>query len=253
MQLSHQLLTCIGEHSPPAPWHEDETPFANLLYLDAATYEQPPLFGTPPAQPDYFLGNFLASPNQTMAYQNRVLRRGTPLRLLGRKEGTVVFDGDVTIPTLIDLRVHGKTGEPFAASANLQSRATWGAVWMSLTPSEMLSQRGGVRAASGKVVVGGLGLGWLLRKVCEKESVTEVVVVEKNAEVLDWYGRDLCARHAKVSDVICDDVYRHLGRHGGDTKYLLDIWFNYHDAKNDWRLRDARRRLKGSVWAWGWD
>ena len=122
---------------------------------------------------------------------------------------------------------------------------------MSLTPSEMLTQRPGVQRAEGTVVIGGLGLGWLLRKVCEKETVERVIVVEKSQELLDWYGYDLCKRHPKVSDVICDDIYNQIGRHGGNTTYLLDIWLLFTDARNDRRLAPWRRKLKKRLWAWG--
>lgn len=122
---------------------------------------------------------------------------------------------------------------------------------MSLTPSEMLTQRPGVQKAHGTVVIGGLGLGWLLKKVCEKESVERVIVVEKSQELLDWYGYDLCKRHPKASDVICDDIYNQIGRHGGEAVYLLDIWLLYSDAGRDHRLSPWRRKLKKRLWAWG--
>ena len=122
---------------------------------------------------------------------------------------------------------------------------------MSLTPSEMLTQRPGIQKARGTVVIGGLGLGWLLRKVCEKESVEQVIVVEKSKELLDWYGHDLCKRQPKVSDVICDDIYNQIGRHGGKPIYLLDIWLLYGDAQKDPRLRSWKRKLNKRLWAWG--
>ena len=131
-------------------------------------------------------------------------------------------------------------------------RATWGNVWMSLTPGEMITQRSGVAKATGKVVVGGLGLGWFLRKVCDKESVEEVVVVEKSQELLDWYGYDLCKRFPKVKDVVSNDIYREIGRHG-ESQYLLDIWPIYDGARQDKRLRAARKTLGNRLWAWGMD
>ena len=60
------------------------------------------------------------------------------------------------------------------------NRVYHGNVWMSLTPNEMISQRDGIEAAKGTVVIGGLGLGWFLRKVCEKESVDRVIVVDSS-------------------------------------------------------------------------
>ena len=115
---------------------------------------------------------------------------------------------------------------------------------------EMITQRSGIQAASGKVVIGGLGMGWFLRKVCEKPEVEEVIVVEYSQDLLDWYGHDLCSKYGKVSDVICGDVYDQVGRHG-DAKYLLDIWATYHEARRDRRFNEAKRLLGNQLWGWG--
>ena len=129
--------------------------------------------------------------------------------------------------------------------------AVRGAVWMSVTPGEMLTQRPGVTRSQGTVLIGGLGLGWLLKKVCEKDSVDRVIVVDKSQELLDWYGYDMCKRHPKVSDVICDDAYNQIGKHGSSTMHLLDIWLLFSDSSRDRRLMAFRRKLKNRVWAWG--
>ena len=121
---------------------------------------------------------------------------------------------------------------------------------MSLTPNEMLTQRSGIQAAEGTVVVGGLGLGWFLRKVCEKDSVQKVILVEKSRELLDWYGYDLCKKYGKVTEIVCDDVYNQIGKHG-PAKYLLDIWPIYQGARQDSRYKTARRKLGKRFWAWG--
>ena len=118
---------------------------------------------------------------------------------------------------------------------------------------EMMSQRSAVKMASHTVVIGGLGLGWLLRKVCEKPEVDRVIVVEKSQELLDWCGYQMCGRFEKVEQVICDDIYRQLGKHGLDARYLLDIWHLFAGAANDYRLSPWRRKLKRRVWAWGLD
>ena len=122
---------------------------------------------------------------------------------------------------------------------------------MSLTPGEMLTQRPGIRRAHGTVLIGGLGLGWMLGKVCQRDSVDRVIVVEQSQELLDWYGHDLCKRFPKVSDVICDDVFNQIGMHGASTMHLLDIWRGYADSSRDRRLLRFRRKLKKLVWAWG--
>ncbi len=153
---------------------------------------------------------------------------------------------------IADMNRMTKTGTIFPSTITEKERATCGAVWMSLTPAEMLSQRSGIQKAAGTVVVGGLGLGWFLRKVCEKDSVEHVIVVEKSQELLDWCGYDICKRQPKVTDVICGDIYDEIHRHG-DAQMLFDIWPIYQGANQDEQLLAARKQLGDRLWAWGID
>jgi hypothetical protein len=198
-------------------------------------------------------GEYLFSPKGNFAYYNRIHPEGDDLKLYGKQEGVVFFNGDVVIPTLVDTNLIGLAGERFADDIPLSLRATYGPVWMALTPMEMITQRTGVKMAKGTVVIGGLGLGWLLRKVCEKPEVERVIVVEISQELLDWYGYRICGRYSKVTDVICDDVYNQIGKHGPWTRYLLDIWPTYEGASQDDDLVPFRRRFKRLLWAWGLD
>ena len=235
-------------------WHEDLTQPATILFLEGNTYRPDPIFDI--AAADNRSTEYLVSPHRTFAYRNSILPAGTPLELsFGARFGYVVWDADVVLPTLIDMTRSSRTGEPFSADVSERHRATWGAIWMSLTPAEMLSQRPAVRKAVGKVLIGGLGLGWLLRKVCEQPTVEEVIVVEKSQELLDWFGYDLCKRQPKVQEVICNDVYDEVG-HFLDHMYLLDIWPTFRgedSAKCDHRLAALRARFGDRLWAWGID
>jgi len=236
---------------PPEHWDEDTTPFRRLLHLEASTYRVDQLFDIPPAQADLSSGAFMVSPGRQFSYRNRILPGGQPLPLLGMEQAMVVWNGDVVIPMLLDMTVDTRSHRRFPTAATTEERAKWGEVWMSMTPGEMLTQRSGIQAAEGTVVLGGLGLGWLLRKVCEKPSVERVIVVEKSQELLDWYGTDLCKRYGKVSDVICDDVYNQIGKHGAKVKYLLDIWLRFGQARRDSRFKALKRKLKKRLWGWG--
>lgn len=213
-------------------WDEDRTEFRPSLVLEADTYRPEPLFPTPP-QP--VPTDPLVSPSGRFSYANRILPAFRPLWTADPKgrQGEVRFTGDVVIPTLYDATV-------------LPARQ----VWMSLTPMEVFTLRPGVRMARGKVVVAGLGLGWFLKKVHDRGCVDEVVLIERDRDLLDWYGHDLCGRLPKVKDVICGDALAHLGRLGRQAKYLYDIWPRLGDAALDGKFQAAKRRLP-HVWGWG--
>ena len=228
-------------------WDEDRTPFRSLLYLDATTYHPTLLFDIPPCTTDKN-GPYLVSPGGHFAYRNRVLPANTGLPLMsGDRVGMVIWNQDIVIPMLLDMHEEHGTGNAMPESLSEEVRTKRGAVWMSLTPMEMMTQRSGVQAASGTVIVGGLGMGWFLRKVCEKPEVEKVIVVEYSRDLLDWYGSDLCSKYDKVTEVICGDVYDQIGKHNG-AQYLLDIWPNYYDVQHDRRFQSsetATRRPPG--------
>jgi len=222
-------------------------------WIRAQSFTFPELFNTEP----YFPGGaakYVASPQGTWAYSNRVLPHPIPLPSFDNETFTF-FDGNVVIPSLSDLW-KSREGEPFDPKQMTEKqRFIEGAVWMGLTPAEMLTQRSGIRMAKGKVLIGGLGLGWFLEEVCKKDEVEEVVLVERSQELLDWYGYRLCQAQPKVKDVICNDVYAVVDRFP-DHQYLLDIWPVFHGefgAVGDRRLADLRLRAPGRVWAWGMD
>lgn len=247
---NRKLLGSILGTMTPESWNEDTTLAKQFLYLDASSYVPTPIFDLPGAVPD-FGNNFIQSPRGGFAYQNRVLPRHRPLKLIDPTDGMVLFSDEVVLPTLIGLDLDSR-GQRFRTDASITERVRKGYVWMSLAPMEVLTQRAGVEAACGTVVIGGLGLGWLLRKVSEKDSVERVIVVDTSQELLDWFGNDLCHAHPKVTDVICDDVYNQIGRHGKDAIHLLDIWPTYYGSNFDPRLWNAKRQCD-RIWAWGYN
>lgn len=226
------LLDDSLDSRQPERWHEDKTPFRKKLLIDASTYRPEPLFNL---APERHPTNLVASPNGRFAYANRILPGGAELWTADDRgvQGTVSFTGDVVIPTLYDF-----------------SRRPELPVWMSLTPMEVFTLRPGVMRARGKVIIAGLGLGWFLRKVHQRISVNEIVLVEKDQGLLDWFGYGMCRKLPKVTDVICDDAYRHLGKHGRRTCYLYDIWPTLGCARRD-RKFQAKKRGLTTVWGWG--
>ena len=117
----------------------------------------------------------ILSPGGDMMYiHHRTFPGKTALQTLyGKNEGTVWFTGPVTFPVLLRA-ISGK----FALRDNN--------VWMSLTPMEIFTLRGGTRRAKGHVVVAGLGLGYQLMEVCRRPQVKRVTLVEIDRALMDW-------------------------------------------------------------------
>jgi len=176
------------------------------------------------------------SPAGKWGYSNRILPEWTWLETRqGHRNGKVVFNKPVVIPTL----------------SMLPSATTMA----SCTPMEMFTQRQGYRLATGTVLIGGLGLGMFLRIVAAKKSVKHIIVVEVSEDLLDWYGHKLCEEIERDTstpiDVICDDVWKHVGQHGADTRHLLDIWEGYPTYM--YELAKEHAKLAREVkYFWGW-
>lgn len=237
----------------PVPWDPLKTKFSPFLRLEGKTWDPASLFPMKPmtevrvkpssadAENDHLV--FCPGPGREFFYCERVLPAGYSLRTLCPKwsrRGHVAFDSDVVVPTLTEV------------SPNFGSK-----VWMGLTPMEQFTQRSGISLARGRVVVGGLGLGWFLSEVCKKKTVKEVIVVDLEARLLDWLRPVLEAKYphvaAKVKQWVAADVYDFIDADAANhetTKYLLDIWptFAVGDEKFDaW----SRRLPKTGFWGWG--
>lgn len=158
----------------------------------------------------------------------------------------------------LDVINNGKVVGEVGFSDDTTTTAVWdqyGTVWMSITFSEIMSQRSGVRAGRGKVFIGGMGLGWLAREVGRRDQVDEVVVVEKHVELAKFMRPNLKAEFPeKPVKVITGDAYEHLEKHGEDyDSVLMDIWPNAGDAPWDRRWMNLKAELEEKgVRCWHW-
>jgi hypothetical protein len=94
-------------------------------------------------------------------------------------------------------------------------------VWMTDLPEELnqIAEMIWNVEPEGRVLVGGLGLGIVAKMVSEMEHVSDVVVVEKDQDVIR-----LCA-DKRAYDVVCEDIAYYLKNHDrAFDSYLLDTW-----------------------------
>jgi len=90
-----------------------------------------------------------------------------------------------------------KTGRGVPAG-NYKRLMRNGTCVMSNTPDEIRDFYGFVRYAKGKILVNGLGLGVLLKALLDKEEVTEIIVIEKSADVIKLVGSTITDKRVTI-------------------------------------------------------
>lgn len=128
-------------------------------------------------------------------------------------------------------------------------------LWMSIVMSEIESMKEGVKAAKGRVITYGLGLGYYAFMAAEKEDVEEVTAVELNphvAELFQTYILPHFPNRRKIR-IIQDDAY-HFIRQQKDGDYdfaYADFWAGIHDGPALWgRLLPMTKHFQKTKWAY---
>lgn len=240
-------------------WDDTTTKFTPELLIDGKTWnptvlwDTPALVGSPlermkPSEQ----AKLVWSPSGKFFYANHHLPRGCNLSMVqGNRKGRVWFTSTVNHPVLCEVKPNSKYGS---------------IVWMGLTPMEVFTQRAGVRLASGRVVIGGLGLGWFLNAVCAKKTVTQIIVVDREKELLDWLVPRIVDAYPHVKDRMLDaafgtknirfehaDIYEFIESDKANwfqTKYLIDIWDSYRCYDHKFHLLEKQLGKK-HLWGWG--
>ena len=174
---------------------------------------------------DRFVFYLRALPVKHMAY---VWWRFTPQR--GRLEiyrtdkstAFVMFDARVNIPVLGSAASH----EP----------------WMSLTPNEILTQRGQIRRTKGDVGMAGLGMGWAARRTLERKKVEHLTVVEREESVIDMFGAPLKEEFGDKLTLVHSSAYEYDWMQHDVA--VWDIWQSYGGARWDNRYKEIRNKMQ---------
>lgn len=163
-------------------------------------------------------------------------------------DGEVRFDAPVNIPILFERKESG----------------SW-VLWMSHTPNEVFTQISHIRTAArmGKraktegrgihVVIGGLGIGWILTEVAKLPGIARITVIERNQALADFILPKICGLIPKrvQVDVRIGDLFESTAGLEKADLMLLDIWPKYGDVTEDLvRIRDAGMEMTVRVWGW---
>lgn len=121
-------------------------------------------------------------------------------------------------------------------------------VVMSNTPMEVRTNQAIIRAASGQVLLNGLGIGMVLSAILQKPEVDHVTVVEKHAEVIELVSPSY--KDPRVTIIHSDALtYKPEGRFNA---VWHDIW-DYICADNLPEMKTLHRRYgKRTDWQASW-
>jgi len=217
------------------------TKFDRELTLRASSWEPRRLFEVAPLHGGY-IGlatdeHMAVSPSGRWCYVEKVVPRGERLEIAsGKRRGNVMFDGPALAPALHQWSDWAERWSPEP--------------WMSITPMEMLTLRPGTRKAKGRVVVAGLGLGHQLVEVSHRRQVTSLVLVERDAELVEWLVPRLAPHLGMPVEVIVGDAYKVMPLLTADIA-LVDIFPRY--GGNSWECRRLARNCPHikATWCWG--
>lgn len=145
-------------------------------------------------------------------------------------EGIDTIDmGNISIKYKDDIsgRIDGYMYKNFTTLKNIPVLLEKDDVWMSVTPMEIDSHWLPIRLASGRVGVAGLGLGYYIQNILDKDNVDEVIVYEINDDVINLYRKNF-GEHPKLT--ILKENVRELKNEEFDFFYC-DIYPNLVDDK----------------------
>ena len=160
----------------PEVWDEDRTLLRSWMYFTGSSWNPSRLFDSPP-------NVAVPSPSGRYYYVNRLLRSHAWYPAPGSCGVCTAFDDDVVIPEIHDVTFTDNT-------------------IVAVHPLGILNQRSLWERACGRVVHGGLGAGWLLRKLHSVPEVDRLTLVEIDQELIGWIGPRVFPGLDKVERVV---------------------------------------------------
>ena len=129
--------------------------------------------------------------------------------------------------------------------------------WMSICPSEIFSMEEPIKQAHGRVLVLGLGLGYYPFMISQRDDVSEIVIVERQKEVIELFERYLLLQFGQKEKikVVQADALEYVKQLQSENGFAIDeggrfdfcfadIWENQVDGARAYRvIREHEVRL----------
>lgn len=130
-----------------------------------------------------------------------------------------------------------------------------GREWMTLQPNEMATTAPAVRAAKGRVVTFGLGLGYFAYHASEKADVESVTVVDISRDVIELFQERILPQfpHREKIHLVCEDAFSFADtKLAGNFDFVFaDIWHDAGDGKELYlRMREYEKKCPDTTFTY---
>ena len=107
-----------------------------------------------------------------------------------------------------------------------------GVTWMSITPNEIETMEEAVKAATGKVIVYGLGLGYYPYMISLKNEVKEIVIVENDIKIINLFKKHILPNfeHQEKISIIHGDAFEYMEKCDDFDYAFIDLWHDTFDG-----------------------
>ena len=104
-------------------------------------------------------------------------------------------------------------------------------IWMSVNPNEINTMKPFINEAKGKVLVLGLGMGYIAYMMSLKEDVKSVTVIEKDINIINLFKKNILPMLGTTKiKVVYDDAFRYIENNKGFDYVFADMWHNPEDG-----------------------
>lgn len=110
-----------------------------------------------------------------------------------------------------------------------------GREWMTITPNEIATMKDGIKKAQGAVATFGLGLGYYAFMVSQKPDVENVVIVERDKNVISLFEQEILPQFPNKNKIkiVCDDAIEYTKSLIKNSPYnyiYVDLWHDVSDG-----------------------
>lgn len=156
----------------------------------------------------------------------------------------------VTVPVEAMPELADDEAREFDGTGNITyERWTW-RTWMADSPVEIATQLDAIRRLRGHVLIGGLGLGVLVKAALARRDVLSVTVLEIDADIISMVAQHYRDRRVRVLHADAME-YRPAGNRWYDVVYM-DIWRDVGLSNLVDMLRLRRRWIDRCGWYGAW-